>query len=91
MPSPEIVVSPCISVCEINADSGFCVGCYRTAQEIGIWRMADAETRLGILRDIRGRWLAAEPPAENDEIWIERHEDLGERLELAGLIETPTD
>lgn len=29
--------SPCVSVCQINARSGFCVGCGRTREEIIAW------------------------------------------------------
>lgn len=31
------VESPCISVCAMNEDTGFCIGCYRTLEEIKSW------------------------------------------------------
>jgi predicted Fe-S protein YdhL (DUF1289 family) len=31
------VQSPCISVCTINEDTGLCVGCFRTIEEIEQW------------------------------------------------------
>ena len=36
MPKEE-VQSPCISVCTINEDTGLCVGCFRTIEEIEQW------------------------------------------------------
>jgi len=29
--------SPCIRVCKIAPDTGFCVGCFRTIDEIRLW------------------------------------------------------
>ncbi len=40
------VPSPCISVCTMNPDTGWCNGCYRTLDEIAAWsRMPDAHKR----------------------------------------------
>ncbi|MDM0108239.1 DUF1289 domain-containing protein [Variovorax sp. J22R24] len=40
------VPSPCISICRMDAASGFCLGCLRTIQEIAAWsRMGDADKR----------------------------------------------
>lgn len=35
--SGDKVLSPCISVCRINARTGLCEGCYRTLREISGW------------------------------------------------------
>jgi uncharacterized protein len=35
------VASPCISVCNINDDSGLCEGCFRTLDEIAVWSQMD--------------------------------------------------
>ena len=38
--------SPCISVCRMDAATGFCEGCYRTIEEIAQWgMMSDADKR----------------------------------------------
>lgn len=29
--------SPCIKICKIAPDTGFCVGCFRTIDEIRLW------------------------------------------------------
>jgi hypothetical protein len=49
------VSSPCIAVCELDTDTGFCRGCLRSANEIAIWRDADSLTRRLILRRIEQR------------------------------------
>jgi uncharacterized protein len=41
-----VVPSPCISVCRMDAATGFCEGCFRTLDEIAAWGMAsDGEKR----------------------------------------------
>jgi prolyl-tRNA editing enzyme YbaK/EbsC (Cys-tRNA(Pro) deacylase)/predicted Fe-S protein YdhL (DUF1289 family) len=44
----EFVPSPCISVCRISADTGWCEGCFRTLGEISAWSRSgpDAQRRL---------------------------------------------
>jgi len=40
------VASPCNNVCRIDARSGWCVGCYRTLEEIAAWSaLTDAQKR----------------------------------------------
>ena len=40
------VPSPCISVCKMDAGSGWCEGCLRTLEEIAAWSVLDdAEKR----------------------------------------------
>lgn len=55
---PEIV-SPCISVCKIDPESGWCRGCFRSRDEIAIWSAADRNERLAILACLRERRRAA--------------------------------
>lgn len=30
--------SPCIKVCKIDKQSGYCIGCFRTIDEIRLWQ-----------------------------------------------------
>jgi predicted Fe-S protein YdhL (DUF1289 family) len=40
------VPSPCVSICVMNPDTGWCEGCFRTLAEIGEWsRIDDAGKR----------------------------------------------
>jgi len=44
--APGPVPSPCISVCRMNAASGWCEGCWRTIDEIAAWsKMSDDDKR----------------------------------------------
>jgi uncharacterized protein len=44
MESP--VPSPCISICKMNASSGWCEGCWRSIDEIARWsQMGEDEKR----------------------------------------------
>lgn len=44
MSNIEEIVSPCIGVCAMNDTTGFCMGCYRTVDEIREWwNMTDQE------------------------------------------------
>lgn len=55
---PEIA-SPCVGVCAMNAGTGYCLGCFRTRDEIAGWLEASREERLAILSLIRRRREAA--------------------------------
>ena len=35
--SREEIASPCVRICVLHPDEKICIGCYRTAQEIGQW------------------------------------------------------
>jgi uncharacterized protein len=38
--------SPCIAICQMDARTGWCVGCFRTLDEIAVWGSApDAQLR----------------------------------------------
>lgn len=41
------IVSPCVSICELDETSGFCLGCWRTREEIIGWKnMMDDQRRV---------------------------------------------
>ena len=47
--------SPCVSVCQMDADTGLCQGCLRTLGEIGQWGHADDKQRRAIWQVIETR------------------------------------
>ena len=49
------VPSPCISVCQINASTGCCEGCFRTLDEIAGWSVATLEAKRSLWRAIAQR------------------------------------
>lgn len=50
----EPVESPCISICRLD-DNNVCVGCFRTATEIGQWLSYSAEQRSDIMKQLPER------------------------------------
>lgn len=53
--SAKNVPSPCISVCRVDADSGWCDGCLRTLEEIAAWGGLDNAARLEAWRRLNER------------------------------------
>lgn len=43
------ISSPCIKVCRLAPNTGICVGCFRTIQEISAWGHLTQEERKNIL------------------------------------------
>lgn len=49
------VPSPCISVCEMDATSGLCRGCYRTLDEIRLWSQSGDAAKLLVWQQVEAR------------------------------------
>jgi len=75
------VVSPCISVCDINPRTQQCRGCYRTRDEVAVWRTASPQRQLEILSALAQRLCEDQTPDVDD-----RKARLRRRLEAAGLV-----
>ena len=58
-PADEIP-SPCVSVCAVDPAGGYCLGCYRTLDEIAEWINYDSAERLAIWDAIAARREAAD-------------------------------
>lgn len=55
---PELatpVPSPCVSLCKMNRDTGFCEGCLRTIDEIVAWSGADDDYKRAVWAELRLR------------------------------------
>ena len=48
-PKPPRVKSPCVDVCVMDEDSGYCLGCKRSLDEIAGWATASDPERTHIL------------------------------------------
>ena len=55
------VPSPCINVCRMNPDTGWCEGCLRTIDEIAAWSRASEAERRRILAALAARRAQAAP------------------------------
>ena len=68
-PTETPVLSPCISVCRMDAATALCVGCLRTIDEIAAWGMLDDGARRDVWAEIarrRARMAAVEPVPDAD-------------------------
>lgn len=54
---PGEVPSPCISVCQMDEQTGLCRGCYRTLDEIADWGRLTDDERLKAWMRIEARQL----------------------------------
>ena len=52
------VPSPCISVCRIDPETGWCEGCYRTIGEIAHWGALGNDEKLGVWAELARRRAA---------------------------------
>jgi predicted Fe-S protein YdhL (DUF1289 family) len=53
-PAPG-VPSPCISVCRMNATTGWCEGCFRTLDEIRLWSQSGDAAKLRVWQLVEAR------------------------------------
>jgi predicted Fe-S protein YdhL (DUF1289 family) len=52
---PRPIRTPCVQVCTLDAESGLCLGCRRTLEEIASWaRLSEAE-RDRVMAELPGR------------------------------------
>lgn len=49
------VPSPCISVCRMDASTGWCEGCLRTIEEIAGWSLFDDDAKRAVWDAIEAR------------------------------------
>lgn len=49
------IETPCIKVCVLDPDTGFCVGCGRTRDEIAGWLGMSPEARRGVMEGLPER------------------------------------
>lgn len=54
IPLPAIE-TPCIKVCVVDPDSGFCIGCGRSRLEIGGWIGFSPDERKSVMAELEGR------------------------------------
>ncbi len=49
------ITSPCVKICELDEHKTLCIGCFRTVEEIGEWRLASQDRQLEILTASKAR------------------------------------
>jgi predicted Fe-S protein YdhL (DUF1289 family) len=55
MAASRPIQTPCVKVCFMDDESGLCLGCFRTLQEVAAWsRLGEAE-RAAVMADLPSR------------------------------------
>ena len=49
------LLSPCISICQIDPETGNCLGCYRSRQEIARWPGMSKDEQAKLLHALKRR------------------------------------
>ena len=49
------VESPCVGLCVINRECGYCIGCHRTGDEIARWSAMSSEERRALRAELPAR------------------------------------
>lgn len=49
------VPSPCVGVCRMHPTRDVCAGCYRTRDELTVWRNLDAQGRFAVWQRLPAR------------------------------------
>jgi uncharacterized protein len=52
--------SPCTDVCKLDAQTGLCLGCYRSREEIKTFRSMDDAAKLDLFETLLARRAAKE-------------------------------
>jgi predicted Fe-S protein YdhL (DUF1289 family) len=53
------LTSPCVGVCQINAKTKYCLGCWRTLREVAHWSRYDDDEKRALLTALRERQAEA--------------------------------
>jgi predicted Fe-S protein YdhL (DUF1289 family) len=56
-----MTVSPCVAICRLDPQSGRCIGCGRTIDEIAAWPALDEAARRAILDRLKREDEARRP------------------------------
>lgn len=49
------IESPCVAICQLDDDGNYCIGCFRTADEIAHWVEFDDVDKQKILNELAER------------------------------------
>jgi len=49
------VDSPCVGLCVLNRECGYCIGCHRTGDEIASWSAMSSEARRTLCKELPAR------------------------------------
>jgi predicted Fe-S protein YdhL (DUF1289 family) len=56
----SLIESPCILVCSIDMNTGYCFGCGRTREEISAWITMTPQARRAVMAELPARLAMVE-------------------------------
>lgn len=57
-----VIESPCVDICVMDGDSGWCIGCGRTIDEIAGWGGTAPQARAAVLAELPARMAQLDDP-----------------------------
>ena len=54
-PNSRAIETPCVKLCVVDPDSGFCIGCGRSRSEIAGWITMSPDERRGVMAELDDR------------------------------------
>jgi len=60
--SDSPILSPCINICQVDAERGWCTGCLRTLEEIANWAQSSDDAKRAVLERLVTRRRAIHGP-----------------------------
>lgn len=60
--SDTFVPSPCINVCQVDVERGWCTGCLRTLEEIALWSQSSEDEKRAVLARLASRRQSLHEP-----------------------------
>lgn len=51
----QMTESPCIAVCQLDDDEHYCIGCYRTPDEIEAWEQLSETEKKQVMAELAER------------------------------------
>jgi len=58
-PDASRPLTPCVKICVIDEESGLCIGCGRSVEEIALWRDLDDDDRRAVMKKLPDRLATA--------------------------------
>lgn len=52
---PRPIATPCVKVCIVDGESGLCLGCFRSLEEIASWARLEEARRLEVMAELPAR------------------------------------
>ena len=49
------IETPCVKICVVDPETGFCIGCGRTRNEIGAWLGMSPDARRAVMAELPER------------------------------------